>query len=286
MNQSAIAIWLKGHPVFSFVLFTYSMTALVWLFIVAAYGRIPIEELFGLPRAILLVYLGAGAPTIVAIVITALTKGRTGLLELGRGVIRVRIGILPWVLALGIPFGTAFSAAFVYHSFSNGLGASDWPSWYNIVPLSAAVLFLAGPLCEELGWRGYLQPHLLRRFTPLRTAIIVGIIWCFWHIPLSFTPGTTPILNTTLSWAEYLVSTIIASALVLVIVVKGNGSIAAAMVFHWASNAALSSVVMPIYPFATVDAWARVEQIQLVFSFLAALLLIGSLAVTSNKAQL
>jgi uncharacterized protein len=45
---------------------------------------------------------------------------------------------------------------------------------------------------EEPGWRGFLQPELQNRFSPLVAALIVSIFWSFWHLPLylnGFYPG-------------------------------------------------------------------------------------------------
>ena len=42
----------------------------------------------------------------------------------------------------------------------------------------------AGPLGEELGWRGFLLPEFQKRFPNLKSAIIIGIVWFIWHIPL------------------------------------------------------------------------------------------------------
>ncbi|MDQ2766654.1 MAG: CPBP family intramembrane metalloprotease [Gemmatimonadota bacterium] len=43
---------------------------------------------------------------------------------------------------------------------------------------------LAFALGEELGWRGFLVPKLAERFSFAQTAIISGIIWSSWHVPL------------------------------------------------------------------------------------------------------
>ena len=39
---------------------------------------------------------------------------------------------------------------------------------------------------EETGWRGYLLPELQRRFSPLISTLILGLIWSLWHSPLYF----------------------------------------------------------------------------------------------------
>ena len=48
---------------------------------------------------------------------------------------------------------------------------------------------IRGPLGEELGWRGYLQIELDKRYTPLGSSLIVGVIWGVWHLPLWFVTG-------------------------------------------------------------------------------------------------
>lgn len=37
-------------------------------------------------------------------------------------------------------------------------------------------------LGEELGWRGYLTPRLLKMFTPAKAFILSGFIWGIWHL--------------------------------------------------------------------------------------------------------
>ncbi|HEY6985410.1 MAG TPA: CPBP family intramembrane glutamic endopeptidase, partial [Rhodanobacteraceae bacterium] len=56
-------------------------------------------------------------------------------------------------------------------------------------PLKFGMLFFVmaaidGPLGEEIGWRGVLLPELLRKMSPLAAALIVGVVWYAWHVPL------------------------------------------------------------------------------------------------------
>ena len=44
---------------------------------------------------------------------------------------------------------------------------------------------------EESGWRGYLQLSLEKRLSVIKSSIIIGIIWAFWHLPMWFITGYT-----------------------------------------------------------------------------------------------
>ena len=50
---------------------------------------------------------------------------------------------------------------------------------------------IGGPLAEEFGWRGYLQPLLRRRLSAGRVTFVLGPIWFLWHVPLFFIAGTS-----------------------------------------------------------------------------------------------
>jgi membrane protease YdiL (CAAX protease family) len=41
-----------------------------------------------------------------------------------------------------------------------------------------------GSTGEELGWRGYALNQLQKSYSPLSSALIIGVVWGFWHLPL------------------------------------------------------------------------------------------------------
>jgi hypothetical protein len=43
---------------------------------------------------------------------------------------------------------------------------------------------------EELGWRGFALPHLLRDRSALAASLILGLLWSAWHLPTFLVPGT------------------------------------------------------------------------------------------------
>jgi len=65
----------------------------------------------------------------------------------------------------------------------HALAGHSWWSGGLPFPLWAMVLtMVVGAAGEELGWRAYLQPYLQTRFSVLRSSLIVGLLWGFWHI--------------------------------------------------------------------------------------------------------
>jgi membrane protease YdiL (CAAX protease family) len=50
---------------------------------------------------------------------------------------------------------------------------------------------LGGPLGEEPGWRGYALPRLQTALGPVRSSLLLGLLWTGWHLPLFLYPGWT-----------------------------------------------------------------------------------------------
>lgn len=61
--------------------------------------------------------------------------------------------------------------------------------WYFFL-LFMPMMILGGGL-EEIGWRGIFQPLLEKRFSFLGAALIEGVLWSIWHLPLWFVPNTS-----------------------------------------------------------------------------------------------
>jgi membrane protease YdiL (CAAX protease family) len=138
-------------------------------------------------------FVAVYAPSLTSLALTAVLAGRIGLLRLGAAVLRVA-GRWPWVVASLIGYPAIWLIVAVVQALLAGrpLSAVPWNHWYGALPmviLSGFVFHDAGPLGEELGWRGYALPRLLSLTGPRRAAVILGAVWAIWHLPAFYLSG-------------------------------------------------------------------------------------------------
>jgi len=132
--------------------------------------------------------LGGLGPTIAAYVAVLATPSKSPLREFHSRLFRWRVAGWWYVIAVGLPVALALAsvgvAIFVDPDFPRGLSVRPW---YMFVPLF--LVMIAGGGLEELGWRGVAQPEMERGLGRPAAAVLVGLIWSLWHLPLFFLPG-------------------------------------------------------------------------------------------------
>lgn len=125
---------------------------------------------------------------------------------------------------------------------------TDLDFTWAIKPLEAAfwVLLLQsmlldqGAVLEEGGWRGFAQPYLQDiGMNPVNAAILVGVLWSFWHIPRDFM--TTSRFSDGVEGYLLYLSLFTLQAILLSIIItwffnRLGGSVLAAVVIHGISN--------------------------------------------------
>jgi len=151
--------------------------------------RIPTVHLYrtatpapGLMEMIVPVLIGAYGPTVAAIVLTAHREGWPGVKVLLRKFLIWRAEGGAWVVALLSPMLAFFIGIGFYARQGHPVGPFDLAGAWQI-PLTRLMALPFGPLAEELGWRGYLQPALMARTSPAAVSLIIGAVWTFWHAP-------------------------------------------------------------------------------------------------------
>jgi proline iminopeptidase len=171
------------------------------------------------------------SPTLAALAVTA-ARGEAGAL-LGRFA-RWRMSGWAW---LGIATPLLVSAAAIALA---GHGA-HWErlTLPNLLLLTAINLIL-GPLGEEAGWRGFLQPRLDARLGPARAALLIAAAWALWHLPLWAVDSPHAQIPYGLFAAHVLCYSFLMSALVR----GGGGSLIPAVGVHLLVNVTLGAVLV------------------------------------------
>ncbi len=79
-------------------------------------------------------------------------------------------------------------SAYIVFKFRGGdLLLLRYPLYYVILIIPEMII---GGGLEEIGWRGYLLPQLLEKFSPFISTLILGCIWAIWHLPMWFVIGS------------------------------------------------------------------------------------------------
>ena len=112
------------------------------------------------------------------------------------------------------------------------------------------VCILSGATGEELGWRGYLQNHFEEKNNGnvIKSALKVGLIWSFWHIPLWFVSASGTVIFL-LNYIATFIITNICLSIVIAICYKHCRNLFIPMWIHFLANITLSLAS----PFFTSD---------------------------------
>lgn len=210
--------------------------------------------------------LRAFGPALAGVIALAIVRGKSAVVELGRSIVRWRVSPRLYLLAL-FPIVLNTAALLAGH-------ARFEP---HVTVVKAVVFFflmalIDGPLGEEIGWRGVLLPQLLETMRPLTAAVIVGIVWYLWHVPLyaadarGMGPGAQ---------ALFAASCIALSIIFTWFWLRSNGSTFFAVFLHNCSN---YFIFLRMKLFVTSDGaqWPRVVY----FTLLVAITIFASVQLT------
>ncbi len=198
----------------------------------------------GATPAILLFMLQPWTPTIAAFLLCIFAIKRGSAMDLlsrykpWRGV-PWQNALVSWAFAFGVIVILSLLRALArYYMMPEAsfvwkmpdFGATFW------IMLFATMFFDGGGLAEEGGWRGFAAPLLQSKYSPVKAAIILGVIWAAWHIPVKIQQllgGATEFL------IFYLDFTIFTICLTIIIVYFSNrvgGSALMGVMLHGMTN--------------------------------------------------
>lgn len=203
---------VERHPVIAYVVLAFVLTW--WMF-----PLLQISPLLGL--------LGLFGPALAAIIMAAILSGRSGVKDLLKRVVRWRVRVRWYVVALGLPAVLALAAA----GLAVVLGASSSVQ-VGTLSIFDFVIFVV-IVGEELGWRGFALPNLLQKHSALPASLILGVLWSIWHLPTFLVPGTPQYGKSIIA---FVFMTTVYSVLLCWIFVHTAGSVLIATLAHGAMN--------------------------------------------------
>ena len=238
-----------------FFLLTFALTWAAWL---ASQLVAPGHAVLGLGGPVF--YLGVFAPAFVALALTAYDEGRAGVVRLLAGIGKWQVRGRYYLFAIGYMAASKLLAALVH-----GIVMGAWPTFGDTpLPLMFGAILVStwAQAGEEVGWRGYALPRLTTHLGLGGAAVVLGVIWALWHLPLFFLAGTG---SEGQSFPIYLLHVTGLSVAMSWLYWKTEGSLLLVMVMHASVNnttgivpAAVPHATDPMSFEGSLVAWATV----------------------------
>lgn len=165
---------MRRQPLGAFFALAYLFSWSYWIPVAAAGGHLSH-------------FPGLLGPLLAAAVVTAMTRGRTGMRDLLRRMGRWRVPARGYAACL-VPVAAAALAL-----AGMALAGADLPTWDELssmpglpdagwLPVFALVILVNG-YGEETGWRGFAWTPLRERHTLGGAAVLLAVPWAIWHVP-------------------------------------------------------------------------------------------------------
>lgn len=170
--MSRLASVVKRHPLITFFLLAYALSW--WPWILYAFDLLP-QPIVGF------------GPFLAAVLMLAITSGKTSIVRLLRRMVQWRVGLGWYAVALLLPMAiTLAAAAFNVLLGAQAPSAADVGGWTGLFSTFAILLLVPGlgGAWEEPGWRGYALPRLQARRSALIASLILWVGVAVWHLPL------------------------------------------------------------------------------------------------------
>jgi len=175
---------IKKYRILLFIIFTYILT---WIGGTIFFNA-KVNEL--LPQGILIflkiIFIPSIiAPLFIAIVMKYIENGKNGIKELLKRFFIKKTKLYWYLIAIVIPIFVYFMASIIdsYRGvpFLTPFGNADYSTIFIIIQT-----FVLAGIAEEMGWRGYLQYALQKKYNSVIVSVFIGVVVAIWHLPLFF----------------------------------------------------------------------------------------------------
>jgi len=244
---------MRRYPLFFYFLLAFGFS---WAYELTVYRALFTPSLS--LRGVLLDLGFTLGPTLAAFLITAITQGRAGIVQLLRRYVLWRVGLRWYLLVLlGVPVLLLIAVL----PLPGALSALRLPAltfWPTYLLIYLLFLVFEGPLGEEPGWRGFALP----RSGPLVGTLLLGALWGLWHLPLFFIPGTdwyalsvvgTGLIGHLVALGVFVIWTIALAITITWVFNNTRGSLLLAMLLHASINVAPFVLLPTLFPSQSVS---------------------------------
>jgi uncharacterized protein len=188
-NSSSLRRLVARHPVVAFLVMAFVFAwggMLPLLLSESGFGVVPIE-LPWRPFAAILTIFGLALP---AFLVTAATDGKAGVRDLLRRILRWRVGVHWYLIALfGLLVVTLLGAIPFLGVVPLEALTENWSLLFTVFLPGVLVPFVLINLWEETAWTGFMQHTLQDRHGPLLASVMVAPLFALIHLPALFVVG-------------------------------------------------------------------------------------------------
>lgn len=246
----ALIYKMNRKKLFVFLKLTFLWSWILWIIGLNYLSEGINQESIG--KFLVFFFVGVYGPTISGIITTLFFDGLKGLFELIKKLFIWKVPFKYYLYIIFLPIIFVIIGMTLYSQFIGEIGGFDKMAYLSIPTILLTGLY-AGPLGEELGWRGFLLPEFQKKYSNLKSAIIIGFIWFVWHIPLWWAPFGTLVSGEPISIIPviaYFIMLICLSIIITWLVINTQGSVLIAILFHLSINA---GIVLLFYPELNMD---------------------------------
>lgn len=228
--------FIKKHPNTAYYLMAFGWT---WILVFGLILSGGVKDISQPSKAFIIVGLLCNvAPSIAAFIVTRIAKGKEGVSEL-KGRLKKKspswVYVLTFLVVPSVTLLTTVISQITIRRYEFSL----------VIPM--IVMGLIWPLFsgfgEEFGWRSYILPQLLAKYSPLKAGILLGVIWECWHLPMHY-----------IGWKDYgvymipaflvigFINLTLQTLIMTQIFVKSGGNLKLLILYHYTITA--SSIIL------------------------------------------
>jgi len=243
MSEDQKVSLFKRYPLVSFYALAFLISWIGWIpQMLYSRGIFPFDHpLFN--------FLGGAGPTLAAVLVSRRAWGKGGPGKLFNALLRWQISWI-WYFLPVLYWGAVTAGVLLLGSTAAleilPLGSFSW----NLLPAVFATMLLSN-VWEEIGWRGFALPEFQKRFSDRVTALVMGLSWFLWHLPLMLDPAS-PMGD--LPWGGEALFSLGLTVIYIWLFNQSRGSLLPVTLFHAFSNMA-AFVLLELGAFESSYLW-------------------------------